>query len=975
MNFSPYKIVVGFILIYLFTYQAIYSQTPYFREIANQNNFDNNRINCVLQDANGFVWVGTENGIYISDGIHFTPLILADTLSNNNITSLYKDQSQNIWIGYNNGSIMHLNNKDHSIINSYKLPSQSKITAIAQTSDNTIILGTYGDGIYYLKNDQLLEINMESGLSDNYIYALLAISESTVLAGTDNGINEIDFSNDTVQISHFSISNGLPDFIIKSIKKDADGIIWIGTHDKGICNYNPLTKRFTIPESMKDWSFGQVQDIISLNKNIWIATENKGIVEFFPSSQKLLNYQSENNIELNRINSFIQDQEGNIWLINNTNIIMSFGSKLEFIKELNQQPITEIQALTVDANDCIWFANAAGIFRFDPTTNEKEKQLKQFPLGWNHITQKIMSLYEDPYHYIWMGTFGNGIVRLDPETGEQIRITENEGLINGNVLSIKGTQQNIWFATLGGVSRCNISPELGYLSFIPEFDNFQRNEGLGNNFIYHLYADEQNKTWFATDGSGVSCYSENRFENISEKLGFGNKVVYSVTGDQLGNLWMNVAHEGLYKYDGETISKYFTDPDHKNLSFSGIQVNLQNELIITYDGGIDVLNIESGDIIHYEGNAGLADCNPNLNTTSIDSKGNVWIGTSLGIVKYSASKNKHLTKPQSIISEVAVYLEKINYHKINSFSHSENHFSFNFAGLWYQYPEKVEYRVKLEGHDLDWIDTKNNNIVYSNLKPGKYSFLVKSALYDNFKNADVARYSFTVRKPFWSFAWFYILVIIVIAFLVYVYIKYREKKLRKKQEAQSEKIRFQFENLKSQINPHFLFNSFSTLIALIENDSEEAVDYVQELSTLFRNILEYKDEDLISIKTELEVVNNYIKLQKKRFGDNLTIDIENSLSFENLFIPPLTLQLLIENAIKHNVVSKNKPLSIQVYSDPEKACIFVKNNLQEKEKKSTSTGIGINNIISRYKILTDKNIELIKSESEFIVGLPFITKA
>ena len=145
---------------------------------------------------------------------------------------------------------------------------------------------------------------------------------------------------------------------------------------------------------------------------------------------------------------------------------------------------------------------------------------------------------------------------------------------------------------------------------------------------------------------------------------------------------------------------------------------------MAYDEGIDILNIESGDIIHYEGNAGLGGSNPNLNTIDSDSKGNIWIGTASGIVKYSDQKTQW-TKPVSIINEVAVYLENINHHQKTSFSYSDNHFSFNYSGFWFQYPEKVEYLIKLEGHDLNWIKTKNNNVIYSNLKPGDYTFRLK----------------------------------------------------------------------------------------------------------------------------------------------------------------------------------------------------------------------------------------------------------
>jgi ligand-binding sensor domain-containing protein len=975
MKKPMFKILASSILFYYLNFLTIQSQTPFFREIANSNSFDNHRINCLIQDHNGFIWVGTENGIYISDGSRFSLLPLPDTLSNKNITALFSDCSDNIWAGFSNGNILNFDKNHRRIIKAFSQQNPSKINCIAQTGNKTMLFGTYGQGIYTLKNDTTRNINKEVGLSDNYIYTLLTDTGNVVWAGTDDGINILNFSDADVLIDPLSVSDGLPDFIVKSIKKDNEGRIWIGMQDKGVCFFDCTNNTFITPEGLLNWSFGPVHDIAAFANSLWIATENSGIVEYQNGSQKLLNYQSANNADLSRINGFLQDKEGNIWFFNNSKIVLSFGPKLEFIKELNGRTISDIQALTVDGKDNIWFANEDGVFRYDPNTTNKKGQLTGFTFEWNHAEHKIMSLYEDPYKFIWVGTFGNGILRLNPETGEHIKITEKEGLINGNVLSIDGTQKNIWFATLGGVSRCEISAELGDLNFIPKFYNFQKNEGLGNNFIYHLFPDKENTVWFATDGSGVAYNSENGFQNISERFGFTDKVVYSVTGDPLGNIWMNVANEGLFKYDGEKISKYFNDPDHKNLSFSGIQANYKNELVIAYDGGIDVLSIASGDIIHYEGNAGLAQCNPNLNTLSTDSKGNVWIGTSMGLVKYAPSSNAYWTKPHSVINEVAVFLEKTNHLEEHSFSHNDNHFSFAYAGIWHQYPEMVEYMVKLEGHDIDWIKTKNNNVVYSDLKPGHYTFQVKSALYGNFEKADAASYSFTIRKPFWSFTWFYGAIFIILVALIYSYIKYRENKLQKKQEAMQEKIRFQFENLKSQINPHFLFNSFSTLIALIEINSEDAIDYVQELSALFRNVLEYKDQDLIPLETELEIAENYLSLQKKRFGDNLIINIQRTGLIENLYIPPLTLQLLIENAIKHNVVSKTRPLQINIYSDSKKACIFVKNNLQVKEKDSSSTGIGINNIISRYSLLTDKKVEITKTDSSFIVGLPFIIKS
>lgn len=972
MKYSTLKILISFALFCIFSNVFSQGKTPYFKEIANQVNFNKNRINCATQDFEGFIWVGTNNGLYKSNGLKFIPVSLPDSLSELNITSLYSDDLKNMWIGLNDGKILYINK--NGLVNYLENPLQSKITSIKKSNSGALVFGAYGEGILIFSNGKIKVINTESGISDNYIYTIYIDENNAIWAGTDDGVNIIHDAEDSIIIDRITVSDGLPDFIITSIKQDADGLIWIGMHDKGICSYNPITKSFSTPKNLEEWLYGQVRDFIILQNLLWIATENNGIIEYDLTTQQISNYNFANEQEPNRINFLFQDLEGNVWTGNRSKLHLSLGPRLTFFKQINQQSTTNIQALTVDSEDCIWFANDDGIFRYNPVSFNIEDELTEYLYEENNQSQEITCLYEDPFNYIWIGTFGNGLIRLNPKNGKYIRISEKEGLKNGNILSINGTEDKIWFATLAGVSSCNITPSLVDLSYIPKFESFQKEEGLGNNFIYHLYPDKENTVWLATDGNGIIRFSDNRFYNLMENAGFKHKIVYSVTGDELGNIWMNVANEGLYKYDGKNITKYFTDIEHQNLSFSGIQANQHNELIIAYDNGIDVLDIKNDDITHYENNAGLEDCNPNLNTLSSDSKGNVWVGTSLGLVKYTTSPGTFWSKPQTVISEVAVFLEKIDHTKHNSFSYKNNHLSFEYAGIWYQYPDKVEFKVKLEGHDLDWINTKNNHIVYSNLKPGNYTFNVKSALYGNFKNAVLASYSFTIGKAFYMHSWFYITLFIALILIIYSYIKYRENNLKRKQQALQEKIKFQFDNLKSQINPHFLFNSFSTLIALIENDSEEAVDYVQELSNMFRYLLEYKDEDLIPGTTELKIAENYLNLQKKRFGNNLKIEIKDDQIFNKLMIPPLTLQLLIENAIKHNVVSKNKNLFIQIYCDDAKDRIIVKNNLQPKEKDVDSTGIGINNIISRYKILTDKKVEITQTKSEFIVELPFISK-
>jgi two-component system, LytTR family, sensor kinase len=185
-----------------------------------------------------------------------------------------------------------------------------------------------------------------------------------------------------------------------------------------------------------------------------------------------------------------------------------------------------------------------------------------------------------------------------------------------------------------------------------------------------------------------------------------------------------------------------------------------------------------------------------------------------------------------------------------------------------------------------------------------------------------------------------------------------------------ESIKAQLDALKTQVNPHFLFNNLNTLASIIPDNSNQAVLFVQQLSKVYRHILEVKDEKTIPLKDELDVVNAYAFLLKTRFENNLHIDINILPEKITKKIVPLSLQLLIENAIKHNIASYEKPLKITIAS--KNGSIEVNNNLQIKNQIMESTGIGLENIKNRYKLLTDNPVVITTDETNFTVSIPLI---
>ncbi|MEI9958728.1 MAG: histidine kinase [Ferruginibacter sp.] len=210
--------------------------------------------------------------------------------------------------------------------------------------------------------------------------------------------------------------------------------------------------------------------------------------------------------------------------------------------------------------------------------------------------------------------------------------------------------------------------------------------------------------------------------------------------------------------------------------------------------------------------------------------------------------------------------------------------------------------------------------------------------------------------------------------MVYWYVKRREKQLKKVQQLQQEKIQFEFQVLRNQVNPHFLFNSFNTLISYIEEDPGMAVDYVEKLSAFFRNIVNYRDQDVITLGEELSVLTTYFYLQQKRHGKSLMLNISISAEEKKLiFIPPLTLQLLIENAIKHNAVSKETPLEITISLENKKQLV-IKNNINPKITREPGTGTGLQNIIKRYSLLSNEPVTVNNDGAYFTVILPILNK-
>ena len=188
---------------------------------------------------------------------------------------------------------------------------------------------------------------------------------------------------------------------------------------------------------------------------------------------------------------------------------------------------------------------------------------------------------------------------------------------------------------------------------------------------------------------------------------------------------------------------------------------------------------------------------------------------------------------------------------------------------------------------------------------------------------------------------------------------------------QKELMRTQFESLKNQVNPHFLFNNFSVLTALIHQDADLASDFVTKLSKLYRYILDNKGNEMVSLEKEFEFLDSYLFLLKTRHEESLHVEREITINPADFYVPTLSLQMLIENAVKHNSFSQQRPLTITIYNEDDQF-IVVKNGVNRKAGITHSTKIGLENIKNRYTLKSDKKVMVYQSDQYFKVKLPML---
>lgn len=875
----------------------------------------------LVTDFQGVVWVGSNQGLlrYSNENLS-APIEFPQK-----ITCAAAIDSA-IWLGADNGSIFKINPRTLEVSEPYMVADSSGISSI-DGSGEEIAISTFGEGVYVLDGDNKSQFSSANLLSDNYVYQAIP-KDGYLICATDRGVDVIDIRNKK-QLQSFSSSITTSVGYIDSKIFAASyryGLLELGLNDS---KQDPVKRGLNEVTASKIKKYGN--RIFALNENGVHEIVNSDSLKTYPI------------IERSNIIDFVVLNEGVILaLCENGNMVIT---DLRFSKSI-AETITSNTALTQN-KDYIFTGGSGYVQSWDINSGI---QSRNFTLEDNPLIVCMVASEKN----LFIGTFNRGIYKCNLEESTISKINTAQGLPDNNVLSMSLRNDTLWFTTLSGVS-----------SLLPSGKVSHFGAPKDATYIYSIFTNDTT-ILIGTDGDGIYELVDGNFLKVPFADYLSNETIYNISEDGNKNLWFITKNQNLLKYNRK-LNQFSTldlDPDGYIMASGGYG----NSALIVGTGWLKYY-VENR-LITLENNPAFDNLSGDyINNINFDGKKNILFASDKSLYKFTPEYYDSF--PHVVLKS---FKTNLNERKLTSsdLDFDINHITYTFEPVWYQNPENVKFRYKLIGIDKDWNYSSGNTAVYPNLKYGSYTFEIETGLANEYYPESATKHTFTIAKPYYKEWWFVVLIILLITFIIYTSVRWQLGRMNRKWLSEKKLVESELAVLRNQVNPHFLFNSLNTLMNLIETKPKVAEEYLQRLSIFYRKILENQDDQVLNLRSEIENLEEYIYLQKQRFGEALVLEIKLDKKLAETKIPALTLQLLAENAIKHNVVSQSHPLVIRIYNEEQR--IIVKNIKAPLSNVSVGTGTGLENIQSRYKVLFKKPIEIIDDSNEFTIKLPIIPR-
>lgn len=733
-------------LLCLPSYHDLAAQTPIVRTLPLPQAMAGQSVQCLLQDKQGNLWIGTKSGLLMHNGAETRTITEADGLLEKDVTALFEDSSATLWIGHRSGKVTLHTAGAYQAFNPPEGTPGKPITTFAQDGAGNIWLGTLDEGVYYYDGKRMHNLNMDdNNLADNNIYAIAVEAGGAVWLGSDGGLMQLTPGKDgAYAVTPISMKNGLPDNIVRDIEIRQNEL-WVAMQDSGLCKYNLQTKKF---DKFAGWSFGSVNSFaLTQNRSVWLAAST-GAVEYNLATKTFRRFTTQQGLVSNRITQIMEDREGTLWIGTVAGVSHVLGDRFEFMTEAEGLLSKNVLAVFTDSKGNLWVGSDNGLTRFAPGRSG-DMQAKYYlrGRGYKGRPYAVQAICEDTKGYIWIGTYGNFAFRLDPATGNLQPFGEAQR-INETVIGISvGKNGDIWLSTLGGgIARGR------YDGNQVKFDFFtQEKNGLAADYVYQVHTDSKGMIWVATDGGGVSRFDGTTFTNYKKKEGLTSTTVISILEDPAGGIWVLTPEEGVFQFTGSGFRKVRTFPNDMSGTPVAVTLDPKANLIAVGNGRIGRFNVADSTQPprYYTEDDGLRSFEPNQNAIHRDDKGIIWIGTTHGLVRYDAlSQSPRESAPPVTFTRLLVDGEAQPLIQGIEIPYSKNRLNIDFVGINLANPKSLVYRYRMAG-DKAWSTPSSTRFAYySGLLFGSYDFEVQASTNGVDWTTPPATFSFRILTPF-----------------------------------------------------------------------------------------------------------------------------------------------------------------------------------------------------------------------------------